>query len=162
MTISEILKKMIEYSNGNIHDIEHFIKVWTYAKTIGELEDIDHETQHILEIAAIIHDIACPLCRQKYGNTDGRYQEAESAPLVVDFLNGCGLSKTQINRIVYLVSHHHTYTNVEGLDYQILLEADYLVNAAESAYSIENIRHVNDKIFRTSAGKALLESIYNL
>ncbi len=38
MKIAEILKKMITFSNGNIHDIDHLIKVWTYAKTIGELE----------------------------------------------------------------------------------------------------------------------------
>lgn len=35
MKIAEILKKMITFSNGNIHDIDHLIKVWTYAKTIG-------------------------------------------------------------------------------------------------------------------------------
>ena len=71
MKIAEILKKMITFSNGNIHDIDHLIKVWTYAKTIGELEGLDPETQFVLEVAAITHDIACPLCREKsfrYGN----------------------------------------------------------------------------------------------
>ena len=29
MTISEIMDKMIAFSNGNIHDIDHFIRVWT-------------------------------------------------------------------------------------------------------------------------------------
>ncbi|WP_242840102.1 hypothetical protein [Oribacterium sp. FC2011] len=65
MTIAEILSNMIAYSNGNIHDIDHLIRVWTYAKTIGELECIDKDTQFILEVAAITHDIACPLCRKK-------------------------------------------------------------------------------------------------
>ena len=64
MKIAEILKKMITFSNGNIHDIDHLIKVWTYAKTIGELEGLDPETQFVLEVAAITHDIACPLCRE--------------------------------------------------------------------------------------------------
>ena len=27
-------------------------------------------------------------------------------------------------RVCYLVGHHHTYTNIEGMDYQILVEAD--------------------------------------
>ena len=82
MKIAEILKKMITFSNGNIHDIDHLIKVWTYAKTIGELEGLDPETQFVLEVAAITHDIACPLCREKYGNANGKYQEIEGAPLV--------------------------------------------------------------------------------
>ena len=65
MEISKILEKMITFSNANLHDIYHFIRVWTYAKTIGELENLDVTTQYILEVAAITHDIACPLCREK-------------------------------------------------------------------------------------------------
>ena len=53
------------------------IRVWTYAKTIGELEGIDKDTQFILEVAAITHDIACPICRDKYGNTNGKHQEKD-------------------------------------------------------------------------------------
>ena len=63
MTIAQIMEKMIAFSEGNIHDITHLSCVWTYAKTIGELEGLDAETQFILEVAAITHDIACPLCR---------------------------------------------------------------------------------------------------
>ena len=36
MTIAEITRKMIGYSNGNIPDVNHFMKVYGYAKTIGE------------------------------------------------------------------------------------------------------------------------------
>ena len=91
MTISKILEKMISFSEGNIHDIDHFIRVWTYAKTIGELEGLDDETLFVLEIAAITHDIACPLCREKYGNTNGKYQEEEGITLVRKFLSGTGV-----------------------------------------------------------------------
>lgn len=59
--ISDIMERMISFSKGNIHDIDHLIRVWTYAKTIGELEELDSETMFILEVAAITHDIACPL-----------------------------------------------------------------------------------------------------
>ena len=97
MTIAEIMKKMITFSNGNIHDIDHFLHVWSYAKMIGELEQIDPETQYILEVAAITHDIACPLCREKYGNTNGKHQEEEGIPLVTDFLSDTGMTKEQID-----------------------------------------------------------------
>ena len=63
MTIAQIMEKMIAFSEGNIHDITHLSCVWTYAKTIGELERLDADTQFILEVAAITHDIACPLCK---------------------------------------------------------------------------------------------------
>ena len=34
MTIAQILNKMIAASMGNIHDIDHFLRVWSYARTI--------------------------------------------------------------------------------------------------------------------------------
>lgn len=160
MSVAEITKKMIEYSQGNLHDISHFLKVYGYAKTIGECEGLDRETQKTLEIAALIHDIACPLCRVKYGNTNGRYQEKEGAVLAEQFLADTGISGEMTERVSYLVGHHHTLTDIDGMDYQILIEADYLVNAGESGYSRENIQNMRDKVFKTSTGIALLNSVY--
>ena len=77
MTIAQIMEKMIAFSEGNIHDITHLSCVWTYAKTIGELEGLDADTQFILEVAAITHDIACSLrfrtCVRSY-RSDRRLQ----------------------------------------------------------------------------------------
>ena len=95
MTIAQILSKMIAASNGNIHDIDHLLRVWAYARTIGELEGLGAETQYLLEVAAITHDIACPLCREKYGNTNGEYQEQEGAVLVRAFLADTGMTEAQ-------------------------------------------------------------------
>ncbi|WP_312940725.1 HD domain-containing protein [Oscillibacter sp.] len=162
MTVSEVATKMIKYSNGNLHDINHFMKVYAYAKTIGESEHLDNNTQAVLEIAAIIHDIACPLCREKYGNTNGKYQEIEGAILAKEFLKDSGFSNEFFERVVFLVGHHHTLKDIEGLDYQILIEADYIVNADESNYLEANIRNVMEHIFRTQAGILLLKSIYRL
>lgn len=162
MIVSEIITKMIEYSNGNLHDINHFMKVYAYAKTIGECEELDEHTQTVLDVAAIVHDIACPLCREKYGNTNGKYQEKEGEILVAEFLKDTGYSEEFINRVVYLVGHHHTLKDITGLDYQILIEADYIVNADESNHSKANIINAMEKIFKTSTGIALLKSIYGL
>lgn len=160
MTISEIMEKMITFSNGNIHDIDHFIRVWTYAKTIGELEHLDADTQFVLEVAAITHDIACPLCRQKYGNTNGKYQETEGGPLVRSFLNDSGLTSEQIDRVAYLVSHHHTLTEIDGMEYQILIEADFIANASESGYSKETIQSFIYKVMQTNSGSMLARQIF--
>ena len=69
MSICEITTQMIAQSGGNLADINHFLKVYAFAKTIGEAEQLDADTQAVLEAAAILHDIACPLCREKYGST---------------------------------------------------------------------------------------------
>ena len=62
--------------------------------------------------------------------------------------------------MVYLVGHHHTPEKVNRPDYQILLEADYLVNADEGGYTREHIEQTLKKVFKTETGKALLQSIY--
>lgn len=162
MNISEILLKMIHYSKGNLHDINHFMKVYGYAKTIAECEKIPPDKQQTTEIAAIIHDIACPLCRKKYGNTNGIYQEREGEILAREFLQDTGLPDEVIERAAFLVAHHHTPKDVDGIDYQILLEADYLVNADESDYPKEHIEHTLNSMFRTSAGIELLKAVYSL
>lgn len=162
MMISEIATKMIEYSKGNLHDINHFMKVYAYAKIIGECEKLDRNTQTVLEVSAIVHDIACPLCREKYGNTNGKYQEKEGEILVAEFLKDTGYSEEFIKRVIFLVGHHHTLKDITGLDYQILVEVDYIVNADESNYSKENINITMEKIFKTTTGIAVLKSIYGL
>ena len=162
MTIAQILEKMIAYSGGNLHDINHLICVWTYAKTIGELEGLDRKTQETLEIAAITHDIACPLCREKYGNTNGKYQEKEGMILGREFLKDTGVDEDIVERVVYLIGHHHSPAEVDGIDYQILLEADYLVNADEGGDSAATIKNTMEHIFKTKTGTELLKSIYKL
>ena len=136
MLKARMINKMIDFYKGNKSDVRHFLKVYAYAQTIGKLEGLDEKTQDTLEIAAIVHDIACPLCREKFGNTSGNHQEAESEALLRIFLSEFALPADQEARVIYLVTHHHTYTDVQGMDYQILLEADYLVNAERSRSGI--------------------------
>ena len=160
MIVAKAIAKMIDFYKGNLHDIEHFLKVWGYAKTIGELEGLDRTIQQRLELTAVVHDISCPLCREKYGSADGKHQELESPPLVENFFADMPVASAEVERISWVVAHHHTYTNVEGLDYQILLEADFLVNASESHYTRALIENTRKAMFRTAAGLRLLDSIY--
>ena len=44
--------------------------------------NLNPELQKLVEVTAVVHDIACPLCRVKYGNTNGKHQEEESAALL--------------------------------------------------------------------------------
>ena len=60
------------------------------------------------------------------------------------------------------MGHHHTYTQVEGMDYQILIEADFLVNLYEDALGKEAAASVYEKIFRTDSGKRLCALLFGL
>lgn len=160
MLIAEITEKMVDFYQGSTHDIEHFLKVYAYARMIGKQEQLDEKTQKILEIAAVTHDISCPLCREKYGSAGGTNQERESEALLRPFLEEFSLPQDVLERVVYLVSHHHTVTGIDGVDYRILLEADFLVNASESNMKKEQIQNFYDRVVKTAAGKRLFESIY--
>jgi len=160
MKISEAIIKMIEFYSGSINDITHFLKVYGYAKTIAEVECTDSDTQYIIELAAVVHDIACPLCRQKYGNAAGNLQEIESPALLETFFEHSDIGNNVKERVISLVSRHHTYTDVLGVDHQILLEADFLVNAEKLANNKEKIEEFCNNVFKTETGTALLKSIY--
>ena len=158
--ISDIALKMTLISGGNLHDINHFMKVWAFARTIGERELHDEKTLAVLETAAILHDIACPLCREKYGSALPDKQEAEGGPVAEAFLKEFALPEDFIARVVWLVAHHHTLSGVETPEHRILLEADYLVNACEAGHSREAILSAEKTIFCTQTCLRLLRDMY--
>lgn len=84
----------------------------------------------------------------------------EGAPLAAAFLQDSGLALEAIDRVVWLVGHHHSPSAGEEPDFRILLEADYLVNADESSYPRAAIESARDHLFRTASGRALLDAIY--
>lgn len=160
MLVTRMQKKMIDFYEGSIRDIEHFLKVLSYASLIGRMEGVDEKTQCLIEMAAIVHDISIPYCRKKYGSANGKYQEKESEAILRPFLAEFELQQDVLERIIYLISHHHTADNIDGIDYQILIEADFLVNAAHDNMPKENIRIFLDKVVKTESGKALIESVF--
>ena len=158
--VSEAITKMISFSKGNQHDICHFLKVWGFARTIGEAERLDERTLMTLELAAVVHDIACPMLREQHGSAPGSLQEEAGPPMIREFYKGTGMDDEMLERICFLVGHHHTYSGVDGMDYQILLEADFLVNAGEHEKDRKAVGKFYEKVFKTKTGLALLEEIY--
>lgn len=162
MEIANLTKRMVQYYGKNPTDTHHFMGVYAFAVIIAKGEKVDKKTMDIIETAAVIHDIACPLCREKYGDVNGKHQEIESPALVREFLKDFGCSQDFIDRIAFLIGHHHTPDGIDGIDYQILIEADYLVNAYEMNFNKKSITAMYDKFFRTSTGRAILKEMYGL
>jgi len=67
-----------------------------------------------------------------------------------------------IDRVCYLVAHHHTYNEIDGSDYQILVEADFLVNLYEDHSSREAVEHALQHIFRTGNGTAICQDMFGI
>ncbi len=158
---AKLMSAMIHYDCGDARRIQHFIKVHDLAATIGVLEGLDEQTQHILEAAAILHDIGIHISEKKYGSGSGHYQEIEGpaeAEKVLCTLGG--YSDVEIDRIKYLIGHHHTYAGIDGLDYQVLIEADFLVNLYEDSSPRSAILAARERIFRTRTGLRILDDMF--
>ena len=158
--IGKIIQEMIEYETGVPNRINHFLKVYGFAKAIGEQEGLDQETQQILEIASVMHDIGIKISLEKYGLSSGNYQELEGPPIAREILQKHGFENKFIDRVCFLIGHHHTYDNIEGIDYQILVEADFLVNLFDKKLEKEQIRATKDKIFKTKTGHDYMERMF--
>lgn len=153
MTLEPLILKMISYDHGCPGRIQHFLKVHSFAKTIAVSEHLDEKTLFITEAAAIVHDIGIRLCLEKYGDGNGKLQEKEGPALAEQMLSELGFEKDVIERVSFLVGHHHTYTGIDGLDYQILVEADFLVNLFEGNTDTAHIRATYDNISAQRPGK---------
>lgn len=162
MNTGSVISAMISYLKGNRHEVEHLLKVYGYAKTIGECEGLDARTQEILEIAAVVHDIGIPRAIEKYGSDAGPYQEELGPAEARTLLAELGYDEELIGRVCCLVGRHHTYTNVDGLDCRILLEADYLVNASHGKHSPEAISAAKEMFFRTKSGLKFLKELFGV
>lgn len=160
--LDQLTCKTISFFSGNPAQVQHFLKVHAFAALIGRLEGLPEEKQQILEAAAIVHDVGIPPAMQKYGSCNGPLQEQEGPPVARELLSASQFSETVIERVAYLVGHHHTYTGIDGADYQILVEADFLVNLHEGGTPKEQVQHTLDTIFRTDAGKTLLREMFAL
>lgn len=163
MITEDLIINMTEFNAGDPKRIQHFIKVYEFAHVIGVKEGLDAESLHILDIASIMHDIGIRPAEEKYGSCNGKLQEKEGPAYARELLSKypC-VTAWETERICYLIAHHHTYDNVDGIDYRILLEADFLVNAMEDSLKKESIIHFRDKVFRTKTGIKLLNTMFGL
>lgn len=158
--LDDLFLRMIDYFSGDPRRIQHFMKVHSLARLIGSKEGLDEASLFILEAAAYTHDMGILPAEEKYGRCDGKLQEQEGPIVAQKLLSDLGVENYMIDRICYLIGHHHTYTNVDGMDYQILIEADFLVNLYEDEEDRRTIEKVDSGIFKTKTGKEILKQMF--
>lgn len=155
-----IINEMINYFKGDVRRINHALKVYSFAQSIGGLEKLNNNEMLILETAAILHDIGIKNSEKKYNSSSGKYQELEGPPVAKSILQKYTDDEEFINRVCYLIGNHHSYSNIQGTDFQILVEADFLVNIYEDNVDAINVSVIKEKIFKTASGTSFIESMY--
>jgi HD superfamily phosphodiesterase len=158
--LDRVYLEMISYYEGDPMRIQHFIKVHSLSRLIGVMEGLTERQLTILEAAAYVHDIGIRAAERLYGKSTGKLQEKLGPELADKLLTKCGLDREATERVCYLVGHHHTYTDIDGADYQILVEADFLVNLYEEENDMDSIRAAYGNIFKTETGKKLCREMF--
>ena len=158
MLVNEVLDSAITYNGNDIRRINHLLKVFSFAHHIGVMENCNSQLQTIIDISAILHDIGIHESERKYNSSDGKWQEIEGPLVAKDLLRNLNLDDKILERVLFLIGHHHSYAAIDGDDFQILVEADFLVNIFEG--NMGDCKKIKDEIFKTKTGTRLLEQFY--
>lgn len=160
--IPSVIKAMAGYFQDDVRRINHALKVYGFAHALAGLEHLSARETLIVDLAAVLHDIGIKEAERKYNSSAGKYQEAEGPPIAKGILDEYQIETEVVNRVCYLIGNHHSYQKIDGVDFQVLVEADFLVNIFEDGMSGNAIESIRSKYFRTAGGIKLIETIYQV
>jgi putative nucleotidyltransferase with HDIG domain len=151
--------EMKKYFGEDLKRVNHALKVARYAEQILKVEG---GNPLVVLGAAYLHDIGIHEAERKYESTSGHYQEREGPSIAREILERLDVQKEIVEEICDIVGHHHNPRDEETLNFQILYEADWLVNIEEEGLSKdrERIEKIVRMVFRTATGKQLAKKLY--
>jgi putative nucleotidyltransferase with HDIG domain len=145
---------MKRYFGPDMKRVNHALKVAQYAEEILKIEG-----GHPLVVlgAAYLHDIGIKQAEEKYGSASVEDQEKIGPDIARDILNRLNVQRGIVDEICDIIGHHHHPREKETLNFQIVYEADSLVNMEEDGLSKdpEKIEEIIGKNFKTVTGKKL-------
>jgi len=158
--IAKVALAMMQKNVGDIKRIEHSLKVYGYAQLLGVAESLNEKSLEILELSALLHDIGIHVAEKKYGRSTSHYQETEGPPVACEILTSLDFKPETVDRVCFIISKHHTFTAVDGIDFQLLVEADFLVNSTEDHMTDHQITHFAKNIFKSESGLMYLKLLF--
>lgn len=158
--IAKVALAMMQKNGGDIKRIEHTLKVYGYAQLLGVAENLDDNALEILELTALLHDIGIHVAEKKYGKSTSHFQETEGPPVAREILTALDFKPEIMDRVCFIISKHHTFTAVDGIDFQLLVEADFLVNSIEDHMTDRQIAHFAKNIFSSESGFMYLKLLF--
>ncbi len=150
---------MKKYFGKDVKRISHAQKVARFAEEMAKKEG---GNPLVVLGSAFLHDIGILEAEKKHGSSSGEYQELEGPPIAKDVLKRIGLKDEIIHEICDIISHHHHPREEETLNFQILYEADWLVNIEEEGISKdrEKLEQLVPRVFQTETGKKFAQELY--
>ena len=143
--VNRVALRMKQYYRSDMDKVQHFVRVYTLAKSIGELEHLSDEEQFDLELAAVVHNV-----------------EGDRIPVVRDILRECGVTEAAAMKVCHMVENTENYEHIGTLDHQILIEAKLIVDFKEQNTPEKEIIRKAEDIFLTNTGKLFLKRAFHL
>lgn len=155
-----IMKEMKTIFGCDQKRINHAKAVLRYAQEILERETV--ENREVVEAATCLHDIGIHEAEKKYKSTAGHFQEKEGPPIARKILEKLDFPEKFIAEVCEIIAHHHMPGVVKTRNFQVLYEADWLVNLEDDFQNISKKRKklLIEKNFLTKTGKALAVTRY--
>ncbi len=150
---------MKRYFDKDVKRIKHTQKVARFAEAMVKIEG---GNPLVVLGSAFLHDIGIHEAEKKHGNSSGEFQGLEGPPIAKDMLKRIGLQTEMIDEICDIIGHHHHPREEETLNFQILYEADWLVNIEEDGFlkNREELEKLIGNVFKTVTGKKFAEDLY--
>ncbi len=153
-----LLQAMEAYFGSDRKRIKHARKVTAF---VGQLLEPGNDYD-VCIAAGVLHDIGIHEAERKHGSNSGKYQEMEGPGVARPILERLGFPQSQMEEICDIIAHHHSPGKVKTLNFQVLYEADWLVNLKDD-FGLEDqtkLARIIQKVFQTPRGKALARQIY--
>jgi hypothetical protein len=118
--------------------IDHTLKVLSTAEKIGLGEGLrDDFLWNVVTLGCVFHDIGIPEALKRHDSMEAPFQEKEGPPVARRLMEKIGVRPDILERVCYIVGNHHTRERVDGGDFQIIWEADFIVNIDEENIILE-------------------------
>ena len=150
--------EMKKYFGTDFKRVNHTLKVAKQAEQILKMEG---GNTMVVMGSAYLHDIGIHEAERKHNSTAGHFQEMEGSAIARAILEKLNVQKDTLEEICDIVGHHHSPREVETLDFQIVYEADWLVNLEEEEIlnDREQAEKIISRVFKTTTGKRLAEKL---
>jgi hypothetical protein len=154
-----IALEMKKYFRTDFKRVHHAIKVAKFAEQILKMEG---GNPLVVMGVAYLHDIGIHEADRKYGSHSGYYQEMEGPAIAREILERLNVPTQMLDEMCDIIGHHHSPREEETLNFQILYEADWLVNIEEEGFSKDRkkVEALIAKVFRTATGRQLAEKLF--
>ena len=120
-----LLDQISDYFGSDVERFDHAKAVLGFAEEI--LQEVKADW-HIVVPVSILHDVGIKIAEEKYGSAGPKHQEAEGPPVAEKMLRRIGYIPEHIKEICHIIAHHHSPGPRESVNFQVLFDADTLVN----------------------------------